>query len=73
MRAELVQPIENSRLEALKEHAVCMLDLPVHPGVCDGCPINPDVLFIVELNEFPTGELLAVVHDDGVWYSKNDG
>ena len=36
----------------------------------DGCPINLDVLFIVESNEFPAGELRAVVCDDGVWYSK---
>ena len=36
----------------------------------DGRPVDPDVLFIVELNEFPAGELRAVVCDDGVWYSK---
>ena len=36
----------------------------------DGRPVDPDVLFIVESNEFPTGELCAVVYDDGVWYSK---
>ena len=38
--------------------------------MCDGCPIDPDVLLIAELNEFPVGELRAVVRDDGVWYSK---
>ena len=32
----------------------------------DGCPIDADVLFITESNEFPTGELCAVVRDDGV-------
>ena len=47
-----------------------MLDLPVRLGVRDGCPINPDVLFIAESNEFPAGELRAVVCDDGVRYSK---
>ena len=36
----------------------------------DSRPIDPDVLFIVESNEFPAGELCAVVCDDGVWYSK---
>ena len=45
------------------------LDLPVCLGVCDGHPIDPDVLFIAESNEFPAGELRAVVCD-GVWYSK---
>jgi len=38
--------------------------------VHDGCPIDPDVLFIAELNEFPAGELRVVVCDDGVRYSK---
>ena len=47
-----------------------MLNLSVHSGVRDGCPIDSDVLFIIETNEFPTGELRAVVCDDGVWYSK---
>ena len=36
----------------------------------DSHPINPDVLFIAESNEFPAGELRAIVCDDGVWYSK---
>ena len=36
----------------------------------DGRAINPDVLFIAESNEFPAGELRAIVYDDGVWYSK---
>ena len=47
-----------------------MLDLLVRPGVCDGDPIDPDVSFIIESNEFFAGELYAVVCDDGVWYSK---
>ena len=47
-----------------------MLDLSVRSGVRDGSPIDSDVLFIVESNEFPTGELRAVVYDNGVWYSK---
>jgi len=68
--AEFVQPVENSWLKALQEHAVCALDLPICLGVCDGSLIDPDVLFIAESNEFPTGELRAVVCDDGVWYSK---
>ena len=36
----------------------------------DGRPIDPDVLFIAESNEFPASELRAVICDDGVWYSK---
>ena len=47
-----------------------MLDLPIRSGVHDGGPINPDVLFTKESNEFLIGELCAIVHDDEVWYSK---
>ena len=36
----------------------------------DGSLIDPDVLFIVESNEFLAGELCVIVHDDGVRYSK---
>ena len=36
----------------------------------DDRPIDSDVLFIIESNEFLTDELCAVVRDDGVWYSK---
>ena len=39
-----------------------MLNLPVRLGVRDGCPIDPDVLFIAELNEFPAGELCVLVY-----------
>ena len=47
-----------------------MLDLPVHSGLHDGGPIDPDVLFIVEPNELLAGEQCAIVCDDGVRYSK---
>ena len=47
-----------------------MLDLPVRPRVRDSRPIDPDVLFLVESNEFLAGELRAIVCDDGVWYPK---
>ena len=36
----------------------------------DGGPIDPDVLFIVESNEFLASELRAIIYDDGVRYSK---
>ena len=44
-----------------------------HSGVRDGGPIDLDVLFIAESNEFLTGELCAVVCDDVVRYSKAMG
>jgi len=36
----------------------------------DSSPINPDVVFIAESKELLSGELRAIVHDDGVWDSK---
>ena len=47
-----------------------MLDLPVHVGVCHGGPIDTDVVFIIESEELLSGELCAVVRDDGVRDSK---
>ena len=47
-----------------------MLDLPVCSGVRDGGPIDPDVLFITESNEFLASKLCAIICDDGVRYFK---
>ena len=47
-----------------------MLNLPIRLGVRDGRLVDPDVLFIAKSNEFPAGELCAVVCDDGVRYSE---
>ena len=47
-----------------------MLDLSVRLGVRDGSPIDSDVLFIAELNEFLAGELCGIICDDGVRYSE---
>ena len=47
-----------------------MLDLPIRVGVHHGGPINTDVVFIIESEDLFLGELCAIVHDNGVWYSK---
>ena len=47
-----------------------MLNLPIRAGVRHGGPIDLDVVFIVESEELLSGELRAVVRDDGVWDSK---
>ena len=47
-----------------------MRNLPVRAGVRHSGPIDPDVVFIVELKELLSGELRVVVCDDGVWDSK---
>ena len=44
-----------------------MLDLPVRAWVCHGGLIDEDVVFIVESEELLSGELRAIVRDDGVW------
>ena len=38
--------------------------------MCHGDPINPDVVFIAESKELLSGELRAIVCDNGVWDSK---
>ena len=38
--------------------------------MCDGGPIDPDVVFIPESEELFFGELGTIVHDDGVRDSK---
>ena len=47
-----------------------MLDLPIHVGVRHDGPINVDVVFIAESEELLSGELGAVVRDNGVRDSK---
>jgi hypothetical protein len=65
--AELVQPVEDPRLEALQDHAVRVLHLSVRLGVRHGYPIHADVVIIVEPEELLTGELCAIVGDDRIW------
>ena len=47
-----------------------MLDLLVHAGVRHGGPIDADVVFVAESEELLSGELCAIVRDNGVRYSK---
>jgi hypothetical protein len=68
--AKLVQPVEDPWLEALQDHAVGTLDLPICPGVCHGCPIHADMVIIAEIKELSASELRAIVSDDGVWDPK---
>jgi hypothetical protein len=44
--AKLVQPVEDPRFEALQDHVVGALDLPVRLGVHHGCPIHADMVII---------------------------
>jgi hypothetical protein len=65
--AEFVQPVEDPWLDPLQDHAVGVLDLPIHPGVCHGCPIHKDMVIIAEIQKLFAGELCTVVGDNGVW------
>jgi hypothetical protein len=47
-----------------------MLDLPIHPGVCHGCPIHADMVITTETEKLFADEPCAVVGDDGVWDPK---
>jgi hypothetical protein len=68
--AKLVQPVEDPRFEAQQDHAVGMLDLLVRPGVRHDCPIDANMVIVIEIEELFTGELCAIVGDDGVWDPK---
>ena len=61
-----VHSVKDPRLEALLEHSIRALNLPVHAGVRHGGPIDMDVVFIIELEELFFSELRDVVRDNGV-------
>jgi hypothetical protein len=65
--AKFVQPVEYSRLEALQDHAVGALDLPVRPGVRHDCLIDADMVIISEIKELFVSELCAIVGNNRVW------
>jgi hypothetical protein len=48
---KFVQPVEDPWLEALQDHAIGALDLPVRLGVCHGYPIHTDMVIIKEIKE----------------------
>jgi hypothetical protein len=65
--AKPVQSVKDPWLEALQDHAVGMLELPVCLEVCHGCPIHMNMVIITEIKELFTSELCAIIGDDGVW------
>jgi hypothetical protein len=65
--AKPIQPVKDPWLEALQDHAVGTLELPVRLEVCHGCPIHMNMVIIAEIKELFTSELRVVVSDDGVW------
>jgi hypothetical protein len=64
---KLVQPVEDPQFEALQDHVIGALDLPVRPRVCHCYRIHADMVIITKTEELFTGELRAIIGDDGVW------
>jgi hypothetical protein len=63
--AKLVQIIEDSKLDSLQDHAVGVLDLPIHAGVRHGGLIDMDVVFNLR-NFFPVNFIpLSVMMEFG--------
>jgi hypothetical protein len=48
---KLVQLVKYPWLEALQDHVVGALDLPVRPGVRHGRPIHTDMVIIAKIKE----------------------
>jgi hypothetical protein len=67
---ELLQSIEDPRLESLQNHAVCAFDLPVHAWVHHGGLVDADVVIVAKFEKFLPCELRTVIRDDGVRDSK---
>jgi hypothetical protein len=59
------------RFESLQDHIVGTLHLPICHGVSYGGPVHTDVVVVAEVQELFSGELRAIVGDDGVWDPKS--
>jgi hypothetical protein len=46
--AKLVQSVKDPQFEALQDHVVGTLNLPIRPGVCHGCLIHTNMVIIIE-------------------------
>jgi hypothetical protein len=49
-----------------------MFDLPVRVGMSNGCPIYPDVVVVMEVQELLPGEQGPIVGDDRVGDPKSE-
>ena len=68
---QLAQPTKDAWLEALDQHAIGVLHLPVCGGMSHGRPVDPYVVVVVEFPELFPCELRVVVRDYGIRYSKS--
>jgi hypothetical protein len=60
--SKLVELVEDPRLDPLQDHAICVLNLPAHAGVCHGSPVDADVVLVTEREEiFPVNYVLLLV------------
>jgi hypothetical protein len=51
----------------MQNHTVGVLHLPIRHGVSYGGPVHTDVVVVAEVLELFSGELRAIIGDDGVW------
>ena len=66
-----VKSAEDAWFEALEQHAVGALHLPVRGGMSHGRPVDPYVVIVAKFQELFSCKLRAVVRDYGVRYSKS--
>ena len=64
--AKLVQLVQDPCLEALEDHAIGTLHLPICLRVRHSRPVHAYVVAVAERREFLTRELGAVVGDDRI-------
>jgi hypothetical protein len=62
--------VKASCLQALEDFGICMLFLPVAPGVSDRSETDVDANRCTVLPEQSAGELAAVIGDDAVGHTK---
>ena len=66
----LVESVEDSWLESLEDHAIGLFDLTISTWMSDRGPVNPDAVFVTEVQELLPGEVSSMVSDDTVRNAK---
>jgi len=66
---EFVQTVEDPGFQTLEDHAIGTFYLTVGLWVSNRYPVHMYVVSVAELQEFPPGELCAIISDNGVGHS----
>ena len=70
MPSEFFEPVVDSWLESLQDHAIRAFDFSVCARKRDRYPIDKDVMIITNFKEMFSCEVYPVIRDDGVRDSK---